>query len=249
MIEFASKGGGLQSDRPMVPGKHLVLVGATGMVGGCALELALAHPAVASVTSIGRRATGVAQPRLREVLHADFGDCRPLESELCGVDVALYCLGVYTGAQSDAEFRRVTVDFTAGFARALHASSPGAAVCLLSAEGADPGERSRIPFRRYKGMAENALLRSGLARVHLFRPGYIHPVVPRVEPNVFYRILRLVYPFARRLWPGVGIPSVDVARAMLAVGLDESLAGDGPAIERAEIRRIASRAPVASLSR
>jgi len=218
------------------------------MVGGCALELALAHPGVASVTSIGRRATGVVHPRLREVLHADFGDCTALERELRGVDLALYCLGVYTGAQSDAEFRRVTVDFTAEFARALHASSPGAAVCLLSAEGADRSERSRIPFRRYKGMAENALVRSGLARVHLFRPGYIYPVVPREEPNVFYRLLRRVYPLARRVWPGVGIPSIDVARAMLAVGLDESLAGEGP-IERAEIRRIASGGPVASLSR
>jgi len=223
----------------MIPGKSLVLVGATGMVGGCALELALAHPGVARVISIGRRATGIAHPKLQEVLHADFGDCAPLERELRGVDVALYCLGVYTGAQSDAEFKRMTVDFTAEFARALHASSPGATLCLLSAEGADPSERSRIPFRRYKGMAENALLRSGLARVHLFRPGYIHPVVPRTEPNVFYRILRAIYPFARLLWPGVGIPSIDVARAMLAVGLDASLAGDGPAIERSEIRHIA----------
>jgi hypothetical protein len=223
----------------MTPGQHLVLVGATGMVGGCALELALAHPGVACVTSIGRRASGIVQPKLREVLHADFGDCAPLEGELRDVDVALYCLGVYTGAQSDAQFRRVTVDFTAEFARALHAVSPKAALCLLSAEGADSSERSRIPFRRYKGMAENALLRSGLARVHLFRPGYIHPVVPRTEPNVFYGLLRRIYPFARRLWPGVGIPSVDVARAMLAVGLDASLAGEEPAIERSEIQRIA----------
>lgn len=223
----------------MAPGKHVVLVGATGMVGGCALELALAHPGVARVTSIGRRATGVVQPKLREVLHADFGDCAPLAAELRGVDVALYCLGVYTGAQSDAEFKRVTVDLTAEFARALRAASPAAALCLLSAEGADPSERSRIPFRRYKGMAENALLRSGLARVHFLRPGYIYPVVPRAEPNVFYRVLRRVYPFARRVWPGVGIPSTDVARAMLAVGLDGDVAGRETAIEVAAIRRIA----------
>ena len=76
-------------------------------------------------------------------------------------------------------------------------------------------------------------------RVHLFRPGYIYPVVPRKEPNVFYRALRRIYPFARLVWPGVGIPSVDVARAMLTVGLDASLAGDEPAIERSEIRSIA----------
>lgn len=223
----------------MARAKRLVLVGATGMIGKLALELALAHEGIAEVTSIGRRATGLSHSKLREVLHADFGDCAPLADVLRDQDVALFCLGVYTGAQSDAEFRRVTVDFAAEFARALSVASPAAALCLLSAEGADPSETSRIAFRRYKGMAENALLHSGLARVHLFRPGYIYPVVPREEPNVFYRLLREIYPFARRVWPGIGLPSVDVARAMLAVGLDASLAGPQPAIERGEIRRIA----------
>jgi hypothetical protein len=39
--------------------KRLVIVGATGMVGGYALRYALAHPAVELVTTIGRRKIGV----------------------------------------------------------------------------------------------------------------------------------------------------------------------------------------------
>lgn len=216
----------------------MAIVGATGMVGGAALELALAHPRVAEVTTIGRRASGRVHAKLRQVTHADLGDCAGLAAVLRDQDVALYCLGVYTGKQSDDEFRRVTVEFPAAFARALAASSPRAALCFLGAEGADPSGTSRFAYRRYKGEAENALLASGLARVHLFRPGYIYPVAPRVEPSVFYRLLRWIYPLARRVKPDVGVPSTDLARAMLAVGLDGSLAGAGPAIEHREILRL-----------
>lgn len=219
-------------------GLHVAVVGATGMVGGCALELALEHPRVARVTSIGRRASGRAHAKLREVVHLDLGDCAPLASELREVDAALYCLGVYTRKQSDAEFRRITVDFPADFARALAAVNPRAALCFLGAEGADPSGASRFAYRRHKGAAESALLASGLARVHLFRPGYIYPVVPRAEPHLGYRLLRAVYPLARLVKPDVGVPSSVLARAMLEVGLDGSLGGPAPQIEHREILRI-----------
>ena len=38
---------------------RLVIVGATGMVGGYALRYALDHPAVCRVTAIGRRSLGI----------------------------------------------------------------------------------------------------------------------------------------------------------------------------------------------
>ncbi|MBK7645340.1 MAG: hypothetical protein IPJ19_20270 [Planctomycetes bacterium] len=216
---------------------NLVLVGASGMVGGHVLELALAHPQVARVTAIGRRPLGIQHAKLREVLHEDFADCRELAPVLLEQDAALYCIGAYTGALTDAEFRRVTVDLTIEFARVLHEHSPQAAFCFLSGQGADPSEQSRVAFARYKGMAENGLLRAGFARVHLFRPGYIFPVVPRREPNLFYRLLRVIYLVLRPVLPGLGIPSVDLARAMLRVALDGSLAG--AAVERRRIAELA----------
>jgi hypothetical protein len=43
--------------------KRLVIVGATGMVGGYALRYALENPAVGSVTSIGRKKLGISHPQ------------------------------------------------------------------------------------------------------------------------------------------------------------------------------------------
>ena len=79
---------------------NLVLVGATGMVGGYALRYALDHPAIGCVTAIGRRELGISHPKLREVLHQDFTDCSVLAEALSGQDAAVFCLGAYTGVFS-----------------------------------------------------------------------------------------------------------------------------------------------------
>ena len=63
---------------PMAGRTRVVIVGATGMVGGYALRYALEHPAVGRATSIGRRKLGISHPKLKEVLHQDFADCSVL---------------------------------------------------------------------------------------------------------------------------------------------------------------------------
>src|SRR4029077_7611382 len=159
--------------------QRLVVVGATGMVGGYALLYALDPPDVGRVTAIGRRKLGISHPKLDEVLHRDFADCSPLVETLSGQHAAIFCLGTYTGSVSDAELRTITVDYPVEFARVLRRSSPGAAFSFLSGNGADPTGRSRMAFARYKGEAEKALLAVGFPRLYIFRPAYIYPVKPR----------------------------------------------------------------------
>jgi uncharacterized protein YbjT (DUF2867 family) len=199
--------------------KRLVIMGASGMVGSYALRYALNHPAVGTVTAIGRKKLGISHPKLNEVLHQNFADCSALADDLSGQDAAIFCLGAYTGAVSDAELRIITVNYTIEFARVLRASSPDAAFSFLSGNGADPSGRSRMPFARYKGEAENALLAAGFPRVYIFRPAYIYPVEPRKEPNFSYRLMRAVYPAFRMLFPNQVIPADDLARAMVDAAL------------------------------
>jgi uncharacterized protein YbjT (DUF2867 family) len=199
--------------------KRLVIMGASGMVGSYALRYALNHPAVGTVTAIGRKKLGISHPKLNEVLHQNFADCSALADDLSGQDAAIFCLGAYTGAVSDAELRIITVNYTIEFARVLRASSPDAAFSFLSGNGADPSGRSRMPFARYKGEAENALLAAGFPRAYIFRPAYIYPVEPRKEPNFSYRLMRAVYPAFRMLFPNQVIPADDLARAMVDAAL------------------------------
>lgn len=217
---------------------RLIIVGATGMVGGYALRYALDHPAVKSATAIVRRKVDISHPKLNEVAHQDFADCSALAEALSGQDGAIFCLGAYTGAVSAAELRTITVDYPIEFARVLRACSPGAAFSFLSGSGADPTGRSRMPFARHKGKAENALLAAGFPRLYIFRPAYIYPVEPRKEPNFSYRLLRAIYPAFRSLFPNQVIRADDLARAMVDVALRESEERGGQILENRDIRAI-----------
>jgi uncharacterized protein YbjT (DUF2867 family) len=224
---------------PVAGQKRLVIVGATGMVGGYALRYALDNPAVGRVTVIGRRTLGISHPRLNEVVHRDFGDCSALAEALSHQDAAIFCLGTYTGSVSDAELRKITVDYTIEFARVLHGSSPEAAFSFLSGNGADQTGRSRMPFALYKGEAENALLAAGFPRVYIFRPAYIYPVEPRKEPTFSYRLLRTIYPVFRVLFPNQVIPADQLARVMVDVVVPESGRRGTGVLENRDIRAMA----------
>ena len=223
---------------PAAGQKRLVIVGATGMVGGYALRYALNHPAVGRVTAIGRRKLGTSHPKLDEVLHRDFADCSALAEALSGQDAAIFCLGTYTGAVPDAELRKITVDYTVEFARVLHGSSPDVTFSFLSGNGADQTGQSRMAFARFKGEAEKALLASGFPRIYIFRPAYIYPVEPRKEPNLSYRLLRAIYPAFRVLFPNHVIPADDLARAMVDVAVRETPETGGQVFENRDIRAI-----------
>jgi len=215
---------------------HLVIVGATGMVGGYALRYALDHPAVERVTAIGRRKLGLSHPKLIDRLHRDFADCSALAEVLSGQDAAVFCLGAYTGVVPDAELRKITVDYTIEFARVLYGGSPDAAFSFLSGSGADPTGRSRIAFARYKGAAEEALRAAGFPCVYIFRPAYIYPVEPRKEPNFGYRLLRGIYPAFRVLFPNQVIRADDLARAMVETSVRGTEKRGGLIFENRDIR-------------
>jgi len=216
--------------------KRLVIVGSSGMVGGYALRYALENRLVGNVTSIGRRKFGISNSKLWEVLHSDFADCTALTDALSGQDAAVFCLGAYTGAVSDAVLRKITVDYAVEFARVLHISSPNAAFSFLSGNGADPTGRSRLPFARYKGEAEKALLAAGFPHVYIFRPAYIYPVEPRKEPNFSYRLLRAIYPAFRILFPNQVIRANDLARATVDAAVHGTGEHRGAVFENRDIR-------------
>ena len=65
---------------------RLVIVGATGMVGGYVLRYALEQPVVEGVTAIVRRNLGISPTKIREVQHRNFADGSALAEVLSGRD-------------------------------------------------------------------------------------------------------------------------------------------------------------------
>lgn len=204
------------------------------MVGGLLLQSAAESGEVESIVSLVRRPSGKVSPKVAEVVVPDFASYASAAEHFKGMDAAFFCVGAYTGSVPDEEFRKITVDYAVAFAEALKANSPAASLCLLSGAGADRSLKSKLPFARYKGMAENAISKTGL-KFHTFRPGYIYPATPRREPNFSYKVFKFLYPLIKLLGPGYSITSAELAAAMLKAGLSGA---DKEILENADILKL-----------
>jgi len=218
-------------------GKHVLITGATGMVGGIVLDRCLESPEVSGVTSLARRTSEITHEKLNEVIIPDFLDLDENAGYFRSVDVVFYCIGVYTGTVDRERFRKITVDYPETLARLVLTKNPGMTFVLLSGAGADRTEKSRMMFAQDKGAIENRLSHMGFQAFHAFRPGYIYPVTPREEPNFTYTLSRILYPVLKLLGPGFSITSTDLSSAMFTVGMEGC---DMEILENRDIRKIAS---------
>lgn len=200
--------------------KKAIIAGASGMVGSLILKNCLASDKVEKVISLVRRKSGQSHPKLEEVINKNFSDYSKQSNLFQNIDMAFFCIGVYTGEVPDDKFKMITIDFAVAFAEALKVNSPNATLCMLSGAGADRTEKSRTAFARYKGMAENQITALGLGAFYTFRPAYIYPVTPRDEPNLMYRFTRMIYPLIRLMGQNASIKSTELAGGMFQAGLN-----------------------------
>jgi len=200
----------------------VILFGASGMVGQGVMRECLLDPEVQAVLSVGRSASGQTHAKLRELVHRDFTDFTPIAAELTGHDACFFCLGVSSAGMKEADYRRVTYDFTLAAAEVLARQNPSMTFIYVSGTGTDSSEKGRSMWARVKGQTENALLRlPSPFKAYMFRPGAIQPLHGIKSKTRLYRAGYLVmapfWPALRALFPRNVITTEQVGRAMLAV--------------------------------
>ena len=147
---------------------RLMLVGATGLVGHCVLQQALADARVRQVVAPTRSALPP-HPKLLNPL-VDF-DHLPDDADWWAVDAVVCTLGTtIKTAGSQAAFYRVDHGYPLQVAR-LALRQGAKAYALNSALGADPA--SRVFYSRTKGELEQDLQVLGYRSLTLVRPGLI----------------------------------------------------------------------------
>jgi uncharacterized protein YbjT (DUF2867 family) len=198
----------------------VLIFGATGMVGQGVLRECLADPSVTRVLTVGRAATGLANPKLEELVHSDLADLVPVEQRLSGFDACFFPLGVSSSGMREAEYERITYTLTLAVADALSRLNPGMTFIYVSGAGTDSTEKGRVLWARVKGRTENALLRLPL-RAYMFRPGVIQPQdgIRSKTPSyrLFYSVAAPLLPLLRRLLPNQILTTREIGQAMLAV--------------------------------
>lgn len=197
----------------------VIIAGSTGMIGSLVLNHCLNDNQINEVICLVRKPTGQQHKKLKEVAIENFEDYSQNANLFKNVSTAFFCLGVYTGQVADDLFKKITVNYAVAFAAALKRESAEATICLLSGAGADRTEKSSTSFAKYKGMAENQISAMNL-KFYSFRPAYIYPVDVRKEPNIGYRITRLLYPMIKLIGRKYSIPSTELAKAMFNVGMN-----------------------------
>lgn len=197
---------------------HIVVVfGSTGTAGTGVVHACLADAGVSEVRAVTRRPVGASHAKLHEVRCFDFANLASIAPQLAGVDCCLFCLGTSVrNVTGEDHYREIHVTYALAAACTLLATSSNASFVYLSGAGAK--RTSRMMWARVKAEAEDRLAELKLTRHANVRPAAILPMHPTgVNRWLLAPLLRVI--------PALGISAVDLGRAMLRVGLDESWHG------------------------
>ena len=198
-----------------------ILFGATGMVGQGLLRECLLDPTVEHVLSIARNPAGPQSAKLSQLVHKDFFDFSPVESQLTGYDSCFYCAGPSSAGMTEESYFHATYDMTLAAGQTLARLNPTMTFLYVSGAGTDSTEKGRTMWARVKGKTENALLRLPFKAAHMFRPAVIQPMHGIQSKTASYRILYTVMnpvlPMLRWLLPQYVTTTEILGRAMIGV--------------------------------
>lgn len=177
---------------------RVMLLGATGLVGGQALGLLLDDPRCTALVAPSRRPLPVTAPKLDNPV-LDF-EHLPGTAPWWAVDAVICALGsTMAQAGSRDAFKRIDHDYPLTFAGQAHAHGAGTFV-LNSAAGADAG--SRFFYNRVKGALEQDLRGLEFDSLTLVRPGLIggQRAHKRTGEHLALQVLGVLGPLLPRGW-------------------------------------------------
>lgn len=203
--------------------RKVLLLGATGAVGGHVLAQALRSPQFATVTTLGRRPASppasFAVPPGKLAQHVvDVADPASYRHLLAGHTDAISTLGVGDPAKLPREeVWRIEVDYVVAFASACRQAGVER-FSLMTSVGSDPD--SRFYFLKMKGTLEQRVQALGFPRVRIFRPSMI------LTPNNRYGMSQAI---TLAVWPHLGWAlrgSLRAARGIRVEDLGRAIALD-----------------------
>lgn len=176
---------------------RICLVGATGLIGSRLIAAAVGRPDVRLV-AVSRREVPLPKGARMEVLVADTsGWADAIAATNAKVMVCALGTTWRNAGKDEAAFRAVDLDLVLECGRAAKAAGIPHFI-LISSAGADRHARSR--YLRVKAEAEEALIKLGLHRLDILRPGLL--VGRRAEHRPLERLAMLASPIADRLMLG-----------------------------------------------
>jgi hypothetical protein len=235
---------------------HLILTGATGLVGASVLHNMLAQESISRISILSRRPVKMAEghDKAKVIIHTDFKKYdQALLDELKDAQGCVWALGISQNAVSKEQYIEITHDYPIAAARAFSTLHPDSPFTFLhvSGEGAtqSPGIFTAL-FARVKGQVEAELLDLGkqnaMLRVYNVRPGGVdwtkHPAIhPYIPPQEMYK--KMLIPPMNLFYKAMMTPTKEMGKVMteLAMSRGEPLQGTGIGMEGRLVSNIAIR--------
>ncbi|KAM0108811.1 hypothetical protein ACP6JB_005467 [Aspergillus fumigatus] len=222
---------------------HLILTGATGLVGSGVLDAMLAMKEVTKISILSRRPVQMAEdahdPRVQVILHQGFEAYDPkVLSQLQGATGCVWALGIsQTKVNKERDYIKITKTYALEAAKAFRTLPPPNQpfhFVYVSGTGAttQPGFFTSL-FARVKGETELELAElrraTPLFRASSVRPAFIdhahHEAIKKyVPPRPTYETLfRPLAPVFRAAMPGLCSPTEQLGRFLteMAMGRHE----------------------------
>ncbi len=192
-----------------------IITGASGMVGEGILHECLQHPDVETVLSLTRKPSGMAHPKLKEVIHDDFYNLAAVEDQLFGYNACFFCLGVSSVGMKEEAYYKVTYTLTMHVAETISRQNSNMTFCYVSGVGTDSTEKGRSMWARVKGKTENDLMKLPFKQVFAYRPGYIHPIKGLKNAHKLSRFFAWLYPIGRMISANAFITLKELGLSMI----------------------------------
>ena len=134
----------------------VIITGTTGFVGEGVLLECLKNDKVEKVLSVSRRPTGRSHEKLEELVIPSFMDLTENDDRLKGYDACFYCAGKSSVGMKEPEYRKITLETPAHFAKALGENKQ---MTVVYVSGSGTSKNSKLMWSRVKGEAEELFIK------------------------------------------------------------------------------------------
>lgn len=149
--------------------KKAIIVGASGLVGSCLLEILLREPGYDEILVLVRKEVPVINPKLKQLV-VDFDKLEDYADQITG-EAIFSCLGTTRGKTPDLTiYKKIDHDYPVQVAR-IGLRNGMKQIHLVSSLGADA--TSSNFYLKMKGETERDMINVGLPSTHIYQPSFI----------------------------------------------------------------------------
>ncbi|KUJ15953.1 uncharacterized protein LY89DRAFT_587662 [Mollisia scopiformis] len=243
---------------------HLILTGATGLVGSAVLHTMLTTPSVSKISILSRRPVTQAEghEKAQVIIQKDFSVYeKGVLEELKDAHGVVWALGISSTQVDKTEYERITHEYPLAFAKAIAATTSPNPVTFIyvSGEGATTTPGMMTPhWAGIKGRTESELLalsKTSNLRAISLRPGgvdpkehtEIHEYIPK-QKGMMKLVEATLLPPLRVLMPRMMSPTRELGKVLTELALgegkafpekDEGVSGEGRTLNNVAQRRLA----------